>query len=41
MVFRIKLKVMERMTRLGDGKWTEDKANKHKDEMFYILKNKE
>ena len=37
----LKLKVMERMTRLGDGKWTEDKANKHKDEMFYILKNKE
>ncbi len=36
----LKLKVMERMTRLGDGKWTEDKANKHKDEMFYILKNK-
>ena len=31
---------MERMTRIGDGKWTEEKASKHKDEMFYILKNK-
>lgn len=36
----LKLKVMERMTRLGDGKWTEDKASKHKEEMFFILKNK-
>lgn len=36
----LKLKIMERMTRLGDGKWTEEKASKHKDEMFYILKNK-
>ena len=28
------------MTRLGDGKWTEEKANRHKDEMINILKNK-
>ena len=33
----LKLKIMERMTRLGDGKWTEEKANKHKDEMFLLL----
>jgi hypothetical protein len=36
----LKLKVMEKMTRLGDGKWTEKKASKHKDEMYNILKNK-
>jgi len=36
----LKLKIMEKMTRLGDGKWTEEKANKHKDEMFKILQNK-
>lgn len=36
----LKLKIMEKMTRLGDGKWTEEKANRHKDEMFTILKNK-
>jgi uncharacterized protein with ParB-like and HNH nuclease domain len=36
----LKLKVMEKMTRLGDGKWTEEKASRHKDEMFNILKNK-
>jgi len=36
----LKLKVMENMTRLGDGMWTEKKASKHKDEMFDILKNK-
>lgn len=35
----LKLKIMERITRLGDGKWTEDKASKHKDEMYNILKN--
>lgn len=35
----LKLKVMEKMTRLGDGKWTEEKASKHKGEMFNILKN--
>lgn len=33
----LKLKIMERMTRLGDGKWTKEKANKHKDEMFLLL----
>ena len=36
----LKLKVMEKMTRLGDGKWTEEKSSIHKDEMFNILKNK-
>lgn len=36
----LKLKVMEKMTRLGDGKWTEEKSSIHKDEMFDILKNK-
>lgn len=36
----LKLKIMEKMIRLGDGKWTEEKANRHKDEMFNILKNK-
>ena len=36
----LKLKIMEKMTRLGDGKWTEEKANRHKDEMIDILKNK-
>lgn len=36
----LKLKVMEKMTRLGDGKWTKEKASSHKDGMFNILKNK-
>ena len=36
----LKLKVMEKMTRLGDGKWTEEKSSIHKDEMFNILKKK-
>jgi uncharacterized protein with ParB-like and HNH nuclease domain len=36
----LKLKVMEKMTRLGERKWTEEKASRHKDEMFNILKNK-
>lgn len=36
----LKLKIMEKMTRIGDGKWTEEKANRHKDEMINILKNK-
>lgn len=35
----LKLKIMEEITRRGDGKWTEDKANTHKDEMFKILQN--
>lgn len=35
----LKLKIMEKITRLGDGMWTEEKANKHKDEMFKILQN--
>lgn len=36
----LKLKIMEKITRLGDGKWTKEKANEHKDEMFKILQNK-
>lgn len=36
----LKLKIMEKITRLGDGEWTKEKANKHKDEMFKILQNK-
>lgn len=35
----LKLKIMEKMTRLGDGKWTEAKSSVHKDEMFSILNN--
>ncbi|WP_102261166.1 HNH endonuclease family protein [Mesobacillus jeotgali] len=35
----LKLKVMEKMTRLGEGKWTEEKASRHKNEMFNIVKN--
>lgn len=34
----LKLKIMERITRLGNGQWTQEKANKHKDEMFKILR---
>lgn len=37
----LKLKIMENMTRHGNGKWTEEKAIIHRDEMFNILKNKE
>lgn len=36
----LKLKIMEKMTVLGDGKWTEEKASKHKEEMFNILEDK-
>ena len=35
----LKLKIMEKMTIL-DEKWTQEKANMHKDEMINILKNK-
>lgn len=35
----LKLKIMEKMTKLGDGKWTEAKSGIHKDEMFSILNN--
>lgn len=34
----LKLKIMEQMTRMSDGKWTEEKANIHKEEMVKILK---
>ncbi|WLR60170.1 DUF262 domain-containing protein [Guptibacillus hwajinpoensis] len=36
----LKLKIMEKMTRLGDGNWTEEKAIRHRNEMFNILTNK-
>lgn len=36
----LKLKIMEKMTRLDNGKWTEEKASKHKDEMFKIFENR-
>lgn len=36
----LKLKIMKKKTKLGEGKWTEEKASKHKVEMFGILKNK-
>ena len=35
----LKLKIMEKMTKLCDGKWTEAKSSIHKDEMFSILNN--
>ena len=33
----LKLRIMDSMTIMGDGKWTEEKASKHKEEMFAIL----
>lgn len=33
----LKLKIMEEITRDGDGRWTQQKANNHKIEMFNIL----
>lgn len=36
----LKLKIMEKMTRMADGKWTEEKAQRHRDEMFNILRSK-
>lgn len=36
----LKLKIMENMTRLNNGKWTEEKASRHKDEMFKIFENR-
>ncbi len=36
----LKLKIMGKMTRMYDGKWTEEKAQKHRDEMFEILRSK-
>lgn len=36
----LKLKIMENMTRLDNGKWTEEKASRHKDEMFKIFENR-
>lgn len=35
----LKLKIMEQMMRLGDGNWTKEIANKHKEEMFRIIEN--
>ncbi|WP_342514633.1 DUF262 domain-containing HNH endonuclease family protein [Sporosarcina sp. FSL K6-1522] len=34
----LKLKIMKELVNLDDEKWTEEKANKHKEEMFRILK---
>lgn len=34
-----KLKIMEYMTKMGDGKWTKEKSEIHKQEMFRLLKN--
>ncbi|MBM7572926.1 DUF262 domain-containing protein [Aquibacillus albus] len=34
----LKLKIMKELVTLDDPKWTEEKANKHKEEMFRILK---
>ena len=33
----MKLKIMEFMTKIGDGKWTEEKMKIHREEMFRIL----
>lgn len=35
----LKLKIMEQIMRLHDGKWTEETASEHKDEMFKIIEN--
>lgn len=35
-----KLKIMEQMTKMDNGKWTKEKSDIHKKEMFNILKNK-
>ncbi|WAA08986.1 DUF262 domain-containing protein [Fervidibacillus albus] len=34
----LKLKIMKELVNLDNGKWTEEKARKHKEEMFRILK---
>jgi len=36
----LKLTIMEKIIRFEGGKWTQEKAIKHKDEMYYILENK-
>jgi hypothetical protein len=33
----LKLKIMKELVNLDNGKWTEEKASKHKEEMFKIL----
>lgn len=35
----LKLKIMEQMMRMGDGKWTEELATEHRNEMFKIIEN--
>ncbi|PEL08417.1 DUF262 domain-containing protein [Bacillus sp. AFS017336] len=35
----LKLKIMKELVNLDDEKWTEEKASKHKEEMFRILKS--
>jgi hypothetical protein len=34
----LKLKIMKELVNLDDEKWNEEKASKHKEEMFRILK---
>lgn len=36
----LKLKIMDRMTIMDNGKWTKEKAARHKEEMLAILKEK-
>lgn len=35
----LKLKIMEKMTSMGNGKWTKDKSDDHKEKMFDIFRN--
>lgn len=35
----MKLKIMEYMTKIDNGKWTEEKMKTHRDEMFRVLMN--
>lgn len=35
----LKLKIMEKMTKMDDGKWKEEKARRHREEMFEILRS--
>lgn len=37
----LKLRIMDKLTRTEKGKWTEEKARKHKEAMFEILKSSE
>lgn len=37
----LKLKIMKALIILDDGKWTEEKATTHQEEMFHLLKGRE